>query len=246
MVVMFTMLAYGKQSYGYTYVVVTRFGRYVNLLQSRALFLGALETPSGRSGNSDALMISLSCLTWSLLLCLGACTPLDFHVWYIERQVFFWSSALFPALEFHSSAWTSGRNIAFSVRCILHTPWMINPKTTHSLDSPSRILTGKAKFPWKKKKEKKTEDPHSWRYHEPPLHSSCQTSLSVSYLKLFQRLGGYSIARAPRAPPGLKWWHRMIIAQLNTWSNEPISPIDIHGCLRGGASTTYMLLNQNR
>lgn len=155
MVVMFTMLAYGKQSYGYTYVVVTRFGRYVNLLQSRALFLGALETPSGRSGNSDALMISLSCLTWSLLLCLGACTPLDFHVWYIERQVFFWSSALFPALEFHSSAWTSGRNIVFSVRCILHTPWMINPKTTHSLDSPSRILTGKAKFPWEKKKRRK-------------------------------------------------------------------------------------------
>lgn len=78
------------------------------------------------------------------------------------------------------------------------------------------------------------------------LLSFCQTSLSISSQKLLQRLEGYSIAVAPHAPPGLKWWHRMIIAPLNTRFNEPISPIDIHSRLGGGESIRYMLLNQNQ
>lgn len=74
---------------------------------------------------------------------------------------------------------------------------------------------------------------------------SAEAGLFISYLRLFQRFRGNSTIRAPRAPQGLKWWHRIITAQLNTCFNEPISPIDMGGCLRGEASSTHMLLNQN-
>lgn len=103
------------------------------------------------------------------------------------------------------------------------------------------------RFSWGNLTEKKRGKPelHTGRYHEPlaapPVTPAACTSAS------FQGLGGYSIAtKPPRAPPGLKWWHRVIMAPLNTWSNEPISPIDTRGGLRGGAGTTYVLLNQNR
>lgn len=61
-----------------------------------------------------------------------------------------------------------------------------------------------------------------------------KTSFYISFLQLFQWFSGYPIFRAPHAPPEFKWWNRMILALLNTRSNEPISPFDIRAFLRSG------------